>query len=130
MQSAIDAYYEFLVGDTILPNFANSTIDEVISVWCAIQYITLYVSSNINYDISINTREDFSSVPSKMLKSDLISYVVKLTGINFAKVRASLMALEADWKKFNDIWTSMLYPVGEYYLLPFTQLFTHHLIMS
>ena len=29
------------------------------------------------------------------------------------------MALEADWKKFNDIWTSMLYPVGEYYLLPF-----------
>ena len=119
MQSAIDAYYEFLVGDTILPNFANSTIDEVISVWCAIQYITSYVSSNINYDISINTREDFSSVPSKMLKSDLISYVVKLTGINFAKVRASLMALEADWTKFNDIWTSMLYPVGEYYLLPF-----------
>ena len=119
MQSAIDAYYEFLVGDTILPNFANCTIDEVISVWCAIQYITLYVSSNINYDISINTREDFSSVPSKMLKSDLIAYVVKLTGINFVKVRASLMALEADRTKFNDIWTSMLYPVGEYYLLPF-----------
>ena len=119
MQSAVNAYYEFLVGDTVLQNFANCTIDEVISVWCAIQYITLYVSSNINYDISINTREDFSSVPSKMLKSDLIAYVVKLTGINFAKVRASLMALEADWTKFNDIWTSMLYPVGEYYLLPF-----------
>ncbi len=119
MQSAIDAYYEFLVGDTILPNYANSTIDEVISVWCAIQYIALYVSFNINYDISINAREDFSSVPSKMLKSDLISYIIKLTGIKLAKVRASLTALEADWTKFNDIWTAMLYPVGEYYLLPF-----------
>lgn len=68
MQSAVDSYYEFLVGDTILPNLANCTIDEVISVWCAIQYVALYVSSNINCDISINTREDYSPVPSKMLK--------------------------------------------------------------
>lgn len=119
MQSAVDSYYEFLVGDTILPNLANCTIDEAISVWCAIQYVALYVSSNLNYDISINTREDYSPVPSKILKSDLISYVVKLTGIKPVKIRAAVSALEADWTKFNDIWTSMLYPVGEYYLLPF-----------
>ena len=45
MQSALDSYYEFLDGNTILPNLANSTIDEVISVWCAIQYIALYTYS-------------------------------------------------------------------------------------
>lgn len=119
MQSAVDSYYEFLVGDTILPNLANCTIDEVISVWCAIQYVALYVSSNVNYDISINTRKDYSPVPSKILKNDLISYVAKLTGIKLAKIRAAVSALEVDWTKFNDIWTSMLYPVGEHYLLPF-----------
>lgn len=27
--------------------------------------------------------------------------------------------LAVDWGKFNDIWKSMLYPVGDYYLLPF-----------
>lgn len=119
MQSAVDSYYEFLVGDTTLPNLPNCTIDEVISVWCAIQYVALYVSSNINYDVSINTREDYSSVPSKILKSDLILYVVKLTGIKLTKISAAVGALEADWTKFNDIWTSILYPMGEYYLLPF-----------
>lgn len=119
MQSALDSYYEFLDGNTILPNLANSTIDEVISVWCAIQYIALYVSSNVNYDISIETREDFSFVPSKIFKNNLISYVSKLTGITFYKVKVAVGALEADWNKFNDIWTAMLYPVGEYYLLPF-----------
>ena len=119
MQSAIDAYYEFLVGDTILPNFAKCTIDEVISVWCAIQYVALYVLSNVDYDVSINTREDYSPVPSKILKSDLISYVVKLTGLKQTKVKAIVNALEADWTKYNDIWTSMLYPISEYYLLPF-----------
>lgn len=119
MQSAIDAYYEFLNGATILPNFGNSTIDEVISVWCAIQYIALYVNTNINYDITINTREDFSSVPSKILKKDLIAYIEKLTGIKSKKIMFALGAIEVDWNKFNDIWTSMLYPVDEYYLLPF-----------
>lgn len=119
MQSAIDSYYEFLVGDTILPNLANCTIDEAISVWCAIQYIAQYVSSNLNYDVSIKTRQDYSPVPSKILKSDLISYVIKLTGIKPAKIRATISALEADWTKFNDIWSSMLYPIGAHYLLPF-----------
>ena len=119
MQAAVDAYYEFLDSDTILPVLADSTIDEAISVWCAIQYMALYVSSNINYDISLYTRDDYSSIPSKILKNDLISYIAKLTGIKFSKIRPILTALEADWHKYNDIWSSMLYPVGEYYLLPF-----------
>ena len=74
MQSAVDSYYEFLVGNTILPNLANCTIDEVISVWCAIQYIASYISTNINYDISIQTKEDYFTVPSKILKNDLLSH--------------------------------------------------------
>ncbi|MDE6234492.1 MAG: hypothetical protein K2M56_01930 [Muribaculaceae bacterium] len=119
MQSAIDAYYEFLIGETVLPNFGNSTIDEVISVWCAIQYIALYVNNNLNYDITINTREDFSSVPSKVLKKDLVVYIEKLTGIKSKKIKFALDAMEVNWMKFNDIWTSMLYPVSEFYLLPF-----------
>ena len=119
MQSAVDSYYEFLVGDTILPNLANCTIDEVISVWCAIQYIASYISTNINYDISIQTKEDYFTVPSKILKKDLLSYIVKLTGIKTQKIKAAVIALEADWTKYNDIWSSMLYPIGEYYLLPF-----------
>lgn len=119
MQSAVDSYYEFLVGDTILPNLANCIIDEVISVWCAIQYIAWYISTNINYDISIQTKEDYFTVPSKILKKDLLSYIVKLTGIKTQKIKAAVIALEADWTKYNDIWSSMLYPIGEYYLLPF-----------
>ena len=119
MQSAVDSYYEFLVGDTILPNLANCTIDEVISAWCAIQYIAWYISTNINYDISIQTKEDYFTVPSKMLKKDLLSYIVKLTGIKTQKIKAAVIALEADWTKYNDIWSSVLYPIGEYYLLPF-----------
>lgn len=119
MQSAVDSYYEFLVGDTILPNLANCTIDEVISAWCAIQYIAWYISTNINYDISIQTKEDYFTVPSKILKKDLLSYIVKLTGIKTQKIKAAVIALEADWTKYNDIWSSVLYPIGEYYLLPF-----------
>lgn len=126
MQSAVDSYYEFLVGDTILPNLANCIIDEVISVWCAIQYIAWYISTNINYDISIQTKEDYFTVPSKILKKDLLSYIVKLTGIKTQKIKAAVIALEADWTKYNDIWSSMLYPIGEYYLLPFSQLSTRH----
>ena len=72
MQSAVNAYYEFLVGDTVLQIFANCTIDEAISVWCTIQYIALYVSSHVNFDITIKKREDYFPVPSKILKSDLI----------------------------------------------------------
>ena len=119
IQSYIDAYYEFLVGSTILPKLNNCTIDEAISVWCAIQYIVEYVLLNVNYNVSIIYQKDFSSVPSKILKKDLISYIEKLTNIKRSKIKAVITILEADWTKFNDIWTSMLYPVEEYYLLPF-----------
>lgn len=119
LQASIDAFYEFLQGETVLPQMANATVDEAISVWGAIQYIAMYVSTYKDYDVALFKREDFSVVPSKIRKESLIDYVVKLTNIKASKVKMVIMKMEADWSRYNDMWTSMIYPVGDYYLLPF-----------
>ena len=119
LQASIDAFYEFLQGETVLPQMANATVDEAISVWGAIQYIAMYVSTYKDYDVALFKKEDFSVVPSKIRKDSLIDYVVKLTNIKASKVKMVIMKMEADWSRYNDMWTSMIYPVGDYYLLPF-----------
>lgn len=119
LQAAIDSYYEFLDGTLKLPNFHNATIDEAVSVWSALQYIAHYINDKKNFDVYLLKREDFEKIPTKILKTDLIDYVVKLTNIRTYKVKLLLEALQADWNKYNDIWSAMLYTVGEYYLLPF-----------
>ena len=119
LQASIDAFYEFLQGETVLPQMANATVDEAISVWGAIQYIAMYVSTYKDYDVALFKKEDFSVVPSKIRKDRLIEYVVKLTNIKASKVKMVIMKMEADWSRYNDMWTSMIYPVGDYYLLPF-----------
>lgn len=119
LQASIDAFYEFLQGETVLPQMANATVDEATSVWGAIQYIAMYVSTYKDYDVALFKREDFSEVPSKIRKDSLIDYVVKLTNIKASKVKMVIMKMEADWSRYNDMWTSMIYPVGDYYLLPF-----------
>ena len=119
LQASIDAFYEFLQVETVLPQMANATGDEAISVWGAIQYIAMYVSTYKDYDVALFKREDFSVVPSKICKESLIDYVVKLTNIKASKVKMVIMKMEADWSRYNDMWTSMIYPVGDYYLLPF-----------
>lgn len=119
IQNAIDAYYEFLDGNLHLPNFANATIDEAVSVWIAVMYIAQYMIAHVEYDTALYKKEDFTTVPSKIAKVDLQSYIQKLTGISTWKIQKVLDGLSVDWGKFNDIWKSMLYPVGDYYLLPF-----------
>lgn len=119
LQAAVDSYYEFLDGNLALPNFHNATIDEAISVWGALQYIAYHITNNVNFDVSLFKREDFETIPTKVLKADLVDYVVKLTDIRANKVKLVLEALQADWGKYNDIWSAMLYIVGDYYLLPF-----------
>lgn len=119
IQNAIDAYYEFLDGNLHLPNFANATIDEAVSVWIAVMYIAQYMIAHVEYDTALYKKEDFTTVPSKIAKVDLQSYIQKLTGISTCKIQKVLDGLAVDWGKFNDIWKSMLYPVGDYYLLPF-----------
>lgn len=119
LQASIDAFYEFMQGETVLPQMANATVDEAISVWGAIQYIAMYVSTYKDYDVALFKRKDFSVVPSKIRKESLIEYVAKLTNIKVSKVKMVIMKMEADWSRYNDMWTSMIYPVGDYYLLPF-----------
>ena len=119
LQASIDAFYEFMQGETVLPQMANATVDEAISVWGAIQYIAMYVSTYKDYDVALFKREDFSVVPSKIRKESLFEYVAKLTNIKASKVKMVIMKMEADWSRYNDMWTSMIYPVGDYYLLPF-----------
>lgn len=119
LQASIDAFYDFLQGETVLPQMANATVDEAISVWGAIQYIAMYVSTYKDYDVALFKKEDFSVVPSKIRKESLIEYVAKLTNIKASKVKMVIMKMEADWSRYNDMWTSMIYPVGDYYLLPF-----------
>ena len=119
LQASIDAFYEFLQGETVLPQMANATVDEAISVWGAIQYIAMYVSTYKDYDVALFKREDFSVVPSKIRKDNLIGYVARLTNIKTSKVKMVISKMEADWSRYNDMWTSMIYPVGDYYLLPF-----------
>ena len=119
LQASIDAFYEFLQGETVLPQMANATVDEAISVWGTIQYIAMYVSTYKDYDVALFKREDFSVVPSKIRKDNLIGYVARLTNIKTSKVKMVISKMEADWSRYNDMWTSMIYPVGDYYLLPF-----------
>ena len=119
MEAALEAYYEFLPGDTVLPRLSNVTVDEAVSIWCALQYIAIYVTESLNFDVSLYSREDYAPVPRKILKTNLYNCVVKLTGVKLAKVKAVIGAMEADWTTFNNIWSAMIYPVGDYFLLPF-----------
>lgn len=119
MQAVLDSYFEYLPGGTVLPDFAGCTVDEAVAVWCAIQYIAEYVVSNVDYDTGLYGKGDFSSVPTKMLKADLISGIVHLTEIKQAKVMAVVGAMEAKMKGYNDIWSRMLIPQRDHYLLPF-----------
>ncbi|MDE6693722.1 MAG: hypothetical protein K2K05_10085, partial [Muribaculaceae bacterium] len=119
MQGVLDSYFEYLPGDTVLPHFAGCTVDEAMAVWCAMQNIAEYVVSEVDYDTGLFGKEDFSSVPTKMLKEDLISGIVRLTGIKQAKVRAVVGGMVANMSSYNDIWSRMLIPQRDHYLLPF-----------
>lgn len=125
IQAALDAYYEFLDGATVLPSFCGCTIDEAITVWCVIRYIAHSVSTGVDLNVALYTREDFDRVPRKIRKEDLVSYIATLVNVRSACIRAVVDALSADWRRFNDIWSSMLYPSGDSLLMPF-----YPLIMS
>lgn len=118
MQGTLDAYYTFLNGSTKLPKFESATVDEALSIWVAVQYMALYSLEHLNFDVAMYTREDVDLVPRKIQKENLVEYIEKLTGIKKKYIRDILGALQADWTKFNDMWTCPLYSVGDYYLLP------------
>lgn len=119
MQSAIDSFYEFLDGKMILDGLDNATIDEAVAVWCTCQYICMYIIENVNFDIPLNTKEDFAAVPYQIKKKDLVDYIEKLISVKRKKIVAVLNTLTATLDKFNDIWSAPIYPNGDHYLLPF-----------
>lgn len=120
-QAAVDAYYEFLDLDLKLEKLNNISVAEAIGVWVALQYVCHETMERMEYrnNVVLYTREDMSDIPRKFRTEDLLSYIVKLTGIKQKSVKTILNALEVDWKKYNDIWTSPIFKIKDYYCLPF-----------
>lgn len=120
-QAAIDAYYEFLDLDLKLDKLGGISVAETIGVWVALQYICHEALAHMEYGENdvLYTKEDLDDIPRKFRKDDLLAYVVKLTGIKPRAVVAILEALEADWKKYNYIWTAPLFKINDCYCLAF-----------
>jgi hypothetical protein len=120
MQAAIDAYYEFLDINMTLVGINGITLAEVLGVWVALQCICHEVTEHW-HPVSkiIYTKEEFGEFPRKIKAVDLEAYLVKMTGVKIGRVRHVLKALEADWSKYNYIWSSPLYKIKDYYCLPF-----------
>lgn len=120
MQAAIDAYYELLDINMKLEGLGGICLIEVLGVWVALQtlcheMVELWrVTPRMAY-----TKEDFCDSPRCIEIADLEAYLVKLTGIKNSHVKHVLKALEVDWTKYNYIWTSPLFRVGNHYCLPF-----------
>lgn len=119
IQVSIDSFYEFLDGNTILTKFAGAKIDEAISVYIALHYIFAHISLKENYDVSLYKKDDFRGIPCKIKKDHLINYLGELTTIEKNKIEKVVDAIVADWSVYNDIWSSPLYQIIDYYLIPF-----------
>lgn len=120
-QAAIDAYYEFLDLNMKLTGLDDISVAQLLGVWIALQYICHAATEHIRWDMKkvIYTKEEMGSIPRKFKASDLMGYLIKLTGLRQNKIMPVLDALTVDWNKYNDIWTSPLYKIKDYYCLPF-----------
>lgn len=120
-QAAIDAYYEFLDLNMKLPGLGDITVAETLGIWTALQYICHEATEHIRWDMKkvIYTKEEMGGIPRKFRKEDLMGYLTKLTGLRQNKISPVIEALEVNWGKYNDIWTSPLYKIKDYYCLPF-----------
>lgn len=120
MQAAIDAYYEFLDITMILDNLNGRSLAEVLGIWVALQSLCFEVSEQWRITPKmIYRKEEFDDFPRKIKTEDLEDYLSKLTGLKKDHVRQVLESFEADWKRYNYIWTSPLYRIKDYYCLPF-----------
>ena len=118
--ASILAYYEFLDINLKLEKLGGITLEEVIGVWMALQYICLECVQQAKIaDRVFYTKEEMGVFPRKFKVEDLTSYLVKLTGMKEHRVKMVLHAFEVDWKSYNDIWTLPLYKIKGYYCLPF-----------
>lgn len=121
IQAAIDAYYEFLDLNMELTGLRGINVAEMLSVWVALQYICREVTEHVRLDKYnvIYTKEEMDGIPRKFRIIDLVGYLTKLTGLRENIITLVLEALTVDWEKYNNIWTSPLYKIKDYYCLPF-----------
>ena len=119
MESAIEAFYEYLDINVKLVKMGNILLGEALAVWTALRYICYESSERIDCDVSMLTKEQMGAIPRLFKKDDLIKHIEKLTGLNMNKVKTALKAFEADWSSYNDIWTSPLFLNDTYYSIPF-----------
>ena len=119
MESAIDAFYEYLDVNVKLEKMGGILLAEALAVWTALRYVCYESFEKLDCDVSMFTKEQMDAIPRLFKKVDLIGYIEKLTGIRKNKVKAALESFEADWGRYNDIWTSPLILKGDYYSVPF-----------
>ena len=111
-QAAITAYYEYLDLNMKLDKLNDITVAEILGVWMAIQYICREGTEQWKMGKgTLYTKEELGDMPRKIKTDDLLAYLVILTGIKQSHIKTTVEALEADWKRFNYIWTSPLYRI-------------------
>ena len=120
LQAAIDAYYEFLDINIKLDRLNGIGLAEVLGVWVALQCICFEVTDQWRIIPKIiYTKEELDVIPRNIRATDMEAYLVRLTGVKIGRVKQILKVLEADWSKYNYIWSSPLYKIKDYYCLPF-----------
>lgn len=116
---SIRAYYAFLDMHQVLPKLENVTIGDALVVLGTIQYIVQFVLDNGYFAGRVYTSSDFTVIPCKILKKDLLDYISKMITLKRNRIKQCIELFEAAWDKTNNIWSTPIYPIGDYELLPF-----------
>lgn len=119
MDASIQAYYAFLDIHQTLPKLKDVTICDVLVVLGTIQYIAQYILDNAHFENGVYTSSDFYAIPCKIRKTDLIDYSAKMLTLKRNTIKQCVELFEATWSKPNNIWSTPIYPIGDYELLPF-----------
>ena len=119
MDVSIHAYYAFLDLHQNLPKLENVTIGDTLIVLGTIQYIVRYVLDNGHFSNGVYTSSDFAVIPCKIIKKDLLDYISKMITLKRNTIKQCVELFEATWSKNNNIWSTPIYPIGDYELLPF-----------
>ncbi|MBQ7072873.1 MAG: hypothetical protein IJM89_05850 [Bacteroidales bacterium] len=117
--AAIVSFYDYLDLNMTLNKMRNVLLVEALAVLNALRYVCCEAFERLDCDVSMFTKEQMDCIPRLFKKSDLISIIEKLTGINSNIVKIVLEVFEVDWKHYNNIWTSPLIVVDDYYCVPF-----------
>lgn len=115
--ASIISYYGYLknVG---LPNFANATIIEAISIWIILQALADYIQENFKWNFCIRAKADMGKIPCRIMKNTLCEYVVTMSNLSTDKIKKVLNVFVSSPDDFCDMWNEPLYDCGSYYTIP------------